>query len=323
MTSSLVACGGPCDEKPKVHEERSGKRGAGCLVCDERGVPVQPVAKIVEEFAARPWAEVSEADLGAAASVPTMLTPEEGLLYHWLGRRVQGDGAVVDLGAYAGGSAARLLSGLVRAGRGNPVHSFDRFRSSRTFWARYMPDEPLPEADDADLLPVVTRHLAPWGRQVVLHVGDIGEQRWDGGPIEILSVDAAKGSAMADHIAAEFFPALVPGQGVVVQQDYLMPVQPWLCAQMVGMRDCFLPLAHVPKVGLVFLCVAPVTGAALTLGRVDDLTDGKLMSRVREAARWHEGMVARPVFKAMLEQVKAHPGVRLGWQMRKAAQRKR
>ncbi len=280
------------------------------------------VAEIIAEFAARPWMEVTAADLGLAAGVPTMLTPEEGQLYHWLGRRVLGEGAVVDLGAYAGGSAARLLSGLASVGRGNVVHSYDRFRSSRAFWARYMPDEPLPMADDADLLPVVRRHLAPWWDRVVLHVGDIGDERWVGGPIEILSVDAAKGSAMADHIAAEFFPALVPGRSILVQQDYLMAVQPWLSAQMVGLRDQFLPLAHVPKVGMVFLCVAPVTEAVLAAGRVNDLTDGKLMHRVREAARWHEGLVAKPVFKAMLEQVKAHPGVRLGWQMRQAAQKK-
>ncbi len=102
-----------------------------------------------------------------------------------------------------------------------------------------------------------------------------------------------------------------------------MAVQPWLCAQMVGMREKFMPLAHVPKVGMVFLCVASVTEAALAAGRVNDLTDGKLMQRVREAANWHETMVAKPVFKAMLAQIKAHPGVRLGWQMRQAAQRTR
>lgn len=278
---------------------------------------MRPVTEIVAEFAARPWLAVTSADLGPALNVPTMLTPEEGLLYHWLGRRVVGDGAVVDLGAYAGGSAARLLSGLAAAGRGNLVHSYDRFRSSRAFWARYMPDEPLPATDDADLLPVVRRHLAPWDGQVELHIGDIGGQHWTGGPIEVLSVDAAKGSAMADHIAAEFFPALVPGRSILVQQDYLMAVQPWLCAQMVGLRDQFLPLAFVPKVGMVFLCIAPVSDAALSLGRVDGLTDGKLMQRVREAAAWHEAMVPRGVFKAMLQQIKANPGVRLGWQMRR------
>ena len=283
---------------------------------------VQSVAEIVAEFAGRPWRAVPEADLGAAARVPTMLTPEEGLLYHWLGRRAGGVGAVVDLGAYAGGSAARLLSGLALSGRDFHVHSYDRFRSSRVFWARYLPGEPLPEADDADLLPVVRRHLSPWEGHVTLHVGDIGQMRWTGGAVNILSVDAAKGSAMADHIAAEFFPALVPGRSILVQQDYLMAVQPWLSAQMVGMRDQFLPLAHVPRVGMVFLCVAPVTEPVLAAARVDGLTDGKLMQRVREAAAWHEAMVPRPVFKAMLEQVKAHPGVRLGWQMRHAAQRK-
>ena len=282
---------------------------------------MQSVAEIVAEFAGRPWRVVPEADLGPAARVPTMLTAEEGLLYHWLGRRAKGLGATVDLGAYAGGSAARLLSGLALSGQPFHVHSYDRFRSSRAFWAKFMPDEPPPEADDADLLPVVRRHLAPWAKQVTLHIGDIGEKRWTGGPIEILSVDAAKGSAMADHIADQFFPALLPGRSILVQQDYLMAVQPWLCAQMVALRDQFLPLAHVPKVGMVFLCLAPVTEAVLAAARVDGLTDGKLMGRVREAAAWHEGMVPRGPFKAMLEQVKAHPGVRLGWQMRQASAR--
>lgn len=282
---------------------------------------MQTAAEIAAEFAARPWRAVPEADLGAASAVPTMLTPEEGLLYHWLGRRVRGDGATVDLGAYAGGSAARLLSGLALSGRGFHVHSYDRFRSSRALWARHMPEEPLPDADDADLLPVVRRYLESWEGHVTLHVGDIGEKHWTGEPIEILSVDAAKGSAMADHIAAEFFPALVPGRSILIQQDYLMAVQPWLCAQMVGLREQFLPLTHVPKVGLVFLCVAPVTEATLGAARVNGLTDGKLMGRVREAASWHEGMVPRAIFKAMLAKVKAHPGVRLGWQMRQASAR--
>lgn len=280
---------------------------------------MQSIEDILAEFAAPPWRAVTETDLGPAARVPTMLTPEEGQLYHWLGRRVAGEGATVDLGAYAGGSAARLLSGLALSGRDFHVHSYDRFRSSRAFWAKFMPDEPLPGADHADLLPVVRRNLAPWSDKVTLHVGDIGDQRWSGGPVEILAVDAAKGAAMADHVAEQFFPALVPGRSILVQQDYLMSVQPWLCAQMIGLRDQFLPLARVPKVGLVFLCIAPVTPAALEAARVGALTDGKLMQRVRQAADWHAGMVPRGPFKAMLDQIKAHPGVRLGWQMRRGA----
>lgn len=280
---------------------------------------MQSAAEIVAEFAGRPWEAVPDAEMAAGLAVPSMLSPAESQLYHWLGRRVQGDGAVVDLGAYAGGSAARLLSGLERSGRRFHVHSYDRFRSSRAFWARYMPDVPLPEADDADLLPLVQRHLAPWGANVTLYPGDIGEMHWTGGEIEILSVDAAKGSAMADHIAAEFFPALVPGRSILVQQDYLMSVQPWLSAQMVALRGQFVPLAKVAKCCVAFLCIAPVTAEALAAARVDSLTDGALMKRVREAAAWHETMIPRKQFKAMLEEIKANPGIRLGWQMRHAA----
>ncbi|MGL4236438.1 hypothetical protein [Tabrizicola sp.] len=276
------------------------------------------ISEIVAEFAARPWAAVGDAEMAAGLAVPSMLTHEESQLYHWLGRRAEGQGATVDLGAYAGGSAARLLSGLAVSGQSYQVHSYDRFRSSRAFWARYMPEEPLPATDDADLLPLVRRHLAPWGDRVTLYPGDIGEMRWTGGPIEILSVDAAKGSAMADHIAAQFFPALVPGRSILVQQDYLMSVQPWISAQMVALADHFVPLAKVAKVCVVFLCVKPVTEAALQAARTDTLTDGALMKRVRAAADWHEGMIRRAQFKAMLSEIKANPGVRLGWQMRHA-----
>jgi hypothetical protein len=288
------------------------------LELETRSMP--EVADIVAEFAARPWEAVTDAEMAAGLAVPSMLTHAESQLYHWLGRRVAGDGATVDLGAYAGGSAARLLSGLALSRLGHRVHAYDRFRSSRAFWARYMPDEPLPDADDADLLPVARRHLSPWGERVTFHVGDIGEMQWTGGEIEILSVDAAKGSAMADHIAAEFFPSLVPGRSILVQQDYLMSVQPWISAQMMALRGHFVPLAKVAKVCVAFLCVQPVTGAALVAARTDGLADKDLIRRVREAAQWHEGMIRRHHFNAMVQQVKLNPGLRLGWQMRRANQ---
>lgn len=59
------------------------------------------------------------------------------------------------------GALPRVLSGLAFSGRRFRVRSYDPFRSCRTFWAGFMPDEPLPEADDSDLLPVVRSHFAP------------------------------------------------------------------------------------------------------------------------------------------------------------------
>jgi hypothetical protein len=144
--------------------------------------------------------------------------------------------------------------------------------------------------------------------------------RWTGGAIEILAIDAAKGAGIADHVAAEFYPALVAGRSVVVQQDYLISVQPWLCAQMVMLADCFVPLALVAKDCVAFLCMRPPTKAELEAAQTLELTDGALMKRVREAAKWHDGMIGRDRFQAMLQRIKDNPGVRLGWQMRRAAQ---
>jgi hypothetical protein len=281
---------------------------------------VQAVADILAEFAVRPWTAVAEADLGLALRVPTMLTPEEELLYHWLGRRAQGLGAVVDPGAYAGGSAARRLSGLALSGRAFHLHAYDHFRSSRAIWEKLLPGVPVPDHDDADILLLARRHLAPWASTVTLHRSEIARVTWTGGPVSILAVEAAKGAAVADHVAAEFFPALVPGRSVVVQQDYLIPVQPWLCAQMVMLAGCFRPLALVAKDCVVFPCLRRPTAEELAAARTLDLTDGQLMQRVRDAATWHDGMIDRARFKAMLQRIKGNPGVRLGWQMRRAAQ---
>lgn len=278
---------------------------------------MQDTTSILATFAARPWAGISADDMAAGLAVPSMLSPEESQLYHWLGRSVRGTGATVDLGAFAGGSAARLLSGLALSGQPHHLFAYDHFRSSAAVWAKHLPGHPVPATDDNDILPIARQHLAPWAGQATLVPGDIATSRWTGGPIEILAVDAAKGSAIADHIAAEFFPALVAGRSVLIHQDYLMPAQPWLPAQMVMLADHFLPMAKVAKDCVAFLCLSPPTPEALIAARTDILTDGQLMQRVRAAAKWHEGMIPRDRFKAMLEKVRAHPGIRLAWQMRR------
>ena len=274
--------------------------------------------QIVAEFAARPWVDLPEAELAPVLAVPSMLHAEESRLYHWLGRRVQGDGATIDLGTYAGGSAARLLSGLALSGRHYHLHAYDHFRSSRKFWAKFLPDDPLPDHDDADILPIARRYLAPWAGNVTLYPGKIEDQPWGNEPIEILAVDAAKGSAITDHIAAKFFPALVPGRSILVHQDYLMPIQPWLPAQMVMLAEHFLPLAKVAKDCVAFLCIKELTPAALRAAETDALTDGELIRRVRQAAEWHAAMIPLPRFKAMIQRVRDFPGLRLSWQFRQA-----
>ena len=267
-------------------------------------------------FAGQPWLGVGAAALAGALAVPSMLSYQESQLYHWLGTTAQGFGATVDLGAFAGGSAARLLSGLSAGGRPHHLHAYDHFTADATARARHLSPGGVALTDQNDILPLVGHLLQPWAGQYTLHRGDIATQVWRGGPIEILAIDAAKNTASADHIAAAFFPALVPGRSIVIHQDFLHARQPWLCVQMQLLAAHFVPLAQVAEDCVVFLHTDAVTRQAVMAAKTDALTDAKLLSGVRAAARHYEPMIARRRFGAMVGRIQANPGIRAAWGMR-------
>jgi hypothetical protein len=246
-----------------------------------------------------------------------MLSPEEGQLYHWLGRNAAGAGATLDLGAFAGGSAARLLSGLAESGAPYHLHAYDRFTARRETRERQLYPQGVAATDSDDILPLVEVHLAPWQGRVTLHRGDIALARWSGAPVEIMAVDAGKTPQLADHIAATFFPALVPGHSVVIQQDFLHAPQPWLAVQMARLRGCFRPLARVASDCVLFLCTAPVLPDALRAARTEGLDDAGLIAGLAEAADLFAADLPRDRFRAMVRKLRANPGVRVAWQMRK------
>lgn len=271
---------------------------------------------IARQYAARRWATVDIAALGPAQEVPSMLGDEESRLYHWIGTQAQGTGATVDLGAFAGGSAARLLSGLALSGQSHALHAYDFFTATGKTREKFLPGLPGDARGSADILPLVQRHLAPWAGAVTLHRGDIGTARWHGGPIEILAIDAAKTAPLADHIAAEFLTSLIPGQSVVIHQDFLHPVLPWIPAQMVRLAGCFRPLARVTPDCLVFLCTQRPDPDDLDRAATAALSDADLSARVTEAADWLAAFAPRARFDKARARISANPGVRIGWKMK-------
>lgn len=264
-------------------------------------------------WAARPWEAVADADLAPALAVPSMLSAEEARLYHWVGREAEGIGAVVDLGAFAGGSAARLLSGLRPGMR---LHAFDRFRADPKVQRRFLGGVMEPGDAEADILPLARRLLAPWGEAVTLHQGDIAEASWDG-PIEVLAHDAGKTDRVADAIARGFFPALVAGRSVVLHQDFLHAAQPWLAAQAVCLRDCLQAVARVGRDCVALLWTSPATPERLAAARLEGMDDARLLDLIGEAAGWLGPLAGPEPFRAMTEAVRAHPGERRAWRMRR------
>lgn len=280
-------------------------------------MPSLDAAAQIAQFAKHPWRDVTADELARALAVPSMLSFEESQLYHWLGKNAAGFGASIDLGAFAGGSAARLLSGLIQSGTSHHLHAYDRFTANAKARAQHLSPGGVPLTEDTDIFPLANRLLQPWAGHFTLHQGDILAQGWTGEPVEILAVDAGKTPALADHIAATFYPCLVPGRSVLVHQDFLHSQQPWLSAQMQNLAEHFTPLAHVAKDCVVFLCMKRVSQADLAAAATVGLPDADLIKAVQKAAKLYAPFIPRNRFGAMVRCVKANPGVRVAWQMQK------
>ena len=274
------------------------------------------IAAQIAAFAACPWRDVSGVDMAAALAVPSMLTHQESQLYHWIGLNAAGIGATIDLGAFAGGSAARLLQGLHLGGKPHHLHAYDRFTASADARARHLSSGGVALTTKENILPLVQQLLTPWQKNLTLHPGDIAAQVWPGDPVEILAIDAGKSPKLADHIAAQFFGALVPGRSLVIQQDFLHATQPWLAVQMQRLAGYFTPLAHVSPDCVVFLCTLPVDAAAVVAARTDGVTDDALIAGVQAAAQTFAPLIKHRRFDAMIAKIRANPGVRVAWQMR-------
>lgn len=267
-------------------------------------------------FAARPWRGLSDPGLEAALGVPSMLSPEETQLYFWLARDWStGAGATIDLGAFAGGSAARLAAGHRAAARPTPVIAYDQFTADESVKQRLLYSAGIPPFAGNDILLLAHRLLTPWKPMVELRAGDIMEQTWSGDPVELLVIDAAKSATLADHIAVQFFPALIPGRSIVVQQDFLHRVQPWLAVQMFLLADYFTPLARVPRDCMVFLCNRVPPPRALAAARTVGLDDAAMVRLVRRAARLYQPLAGRFWFANMVRKLRANPGERTAWKM--------
>lgn len=247
-----------------------------------------------------------------ALRVPTMLTEEEGRFLYWLtASYANGEGAVVDLGCFAGGSTARLAAGLAEAGNQSRIHAYDFFRLSEAQKSRYLYPAGIEPFEGRDMRPAVEQLLAPWRERVTLHEGDIGEAKWGGGPIGILFVDAAKRPSVADHIARVFFPHLVPGRSIVVHQDYQHWRQPWVPAQMELLADHFECVGWCRNNTVAFRPTRTLDDSALARASTEQLGDDDLIRLLTAAAGRFTVRAPRAAIARGIMALEDNPGVRV------------
>jgi hypothetical protein len=199
----------------------------------------------------------------ALRKVVTMLAREERQFLYALGRDYwRGQGAIIDAGCFLGGSTLSLATGLIdnraTASRIGVVHSYDLFLADAHQVASYLkkfgtfsPGDSVRSVFDAQTLAV--------RGALTVHEGDLREFPWTAStPIEVLFIDVAKTWGLNDFTIQQFFPALIPGHSIVVQQDYVHPTCPWLAITMELLADYFEPIGYVPGNSMVYLHTAAI-----------------------------------------------------------------
>lgn len=188
---------------------------------------------------------------------PSMLTDEEKKYLYWLGKNsYNGLGEVVEVGCWLGSSTTHLLMGLKENEnfRKQKIHVFDNFiwntfsdlelrrkceedpelrtiiRETGYFEKPIKPDESFEPlfrsicADDLGYMQVKCAELQEFPNSI--HSGRL--LKWDSvNKVEILFIDAAKTWYALNYLFAEFSGSLMPGESLIISQDYKVPYSYW------------------------------------------------------------------------------------------------
>lgn len=241
----------------------------------------------------------------ACRNVPTMLVEDELRLLHHLARNVYtGAGAIVDAGSFLGGSTVALAEGVRRNPRWfgsgtRPIHSYDRFEVEDWTRGHYFP---VTTPAGTSFRDAFERNIAPWSGFVEVHAGDILEQQWSGAPIEILFIDVAKHWTVCDWVTWQFFPHLIPGKSIVVQQDYLYHhYVAWLHVTMELYADYFEYVCDTEVNSVAFRNTKQIPPSVLRRHSVESLTRDERIELMDRAAARFDG-----VKRDLLVSAKAH-----------------
>ena len=206
----------------------------------------------------------------------------------WVAREYYtGLGAIVELGSFIGGSTARLAWGL--SARDRPVQgkifAYDRFQCAEKDKEKLLYKKGLEPFIGEDILGISKSLLSEYSDHIVFCPGDVLDAKWTGGDIEILFVDVSKSYDLNDVILEQFFPSLVSGVSIVIQQDFLLNRTPWIVAAMDALRDCFDLVAYTEENSAIFLCLRRPSVEQLSRAMSLNLTPERIEKAYRSYIR--------------------------------------
>ncbi len=201
-------------------------------------------------------------------TVPTMLQPEETRYLFWLGKSVwKGNGLVLEIGPWLGGSTLCLAAGMRASGcdASHRLHAVDNF-----LWREFMSARAgLPLQPGASFQPAFLKNLSEYVDIVVAHARALPDEVIEGdheatakrtaakpevpvlevapgeGPIEILFIDGAKSWRGIAHLLRLVRERIVPGRTLLVCQDFKYWGTYWVPMMMMRLREYVEPVHNV------------------------------------------------------------------------------
>ena len=257
----------------------------------------------------RPWDSIAVPR--EALDTISMLTVEEKRFLYWCtSEYYENKGEIVDLGPFAGGSSVALASGLRSSwpSTERTVKVYDRFITDDYIDEFYLKPNGL-HAVSGRFRHAYDKQTAAFADMLAVREGDVTHEAWDGSPIEILFVDVAKTWHVNDHVNRTFFPHLIPGKSLVIQQDFFHQWECWTILTMELLNDYFEYVGFVRWNTAVYRCTRaipleaiPEDLRALGLERLRSLLDAQL---ARHADPYLRGMLTTAMI-ALLRDFGSH-----------------
>lgn len=239
-----------------------------------------------------PWRSVTLPE--AVRRPETMLLDEELQLLYYLGSsHFRNFGHIIDGGCFFGGSSVALAEG-VRANplyKDNPrpriIHSYDLFEVEAWTVGRYFPEGTAP---GSDFYPIYHRNIRAYDDLIDVRRGDVTRFGAFSLPIEILFIDLAKHWTVCDFVTRNYFPSLIPGHSIVIQQDYLFGSHTaWLHVTMEYLSDCFEIIGDTGYNSVIFLNTKSIPDSVLEKNIVQSLTRSEIKELCNSAVERFTG----------------------------------
>jgi hypothetical protein len=183
---------------------------------------------------------------------------EISMLYGICRHNYQGHGEIVDGGPLLGIGTYAMARGLAHnsqvADKRKRIYSFDLWLTAGM--GDYIAGAQETTGSVFDRFLEINRDYLD---QIYPSPGDIRTLTWTGRPIEILFVDLAATPELNAWVLRNWFTCLIPGESILIQQDYVNFAEWWIAVAMEYFHDCFTSIEYVYGASAVFRCVKPIS----------------------------------------------------------------